>query len=439
MRPIVICLMLTVILVPGLGCRRTTAAQPQPKHLSLANGIRIVVLHVPASKSVSIFTYVPMGLASDGPGQAQWSHLVEHLVVRATVPFGSQQANAETLPDHMRLDFYGTTDNWEEGLSHHARWLQGTEFTEENFIAEKAHVNAECDQLAHNLATYKFAIAAWAQGYRFGRAHAGIKADVDRAALSDIQRYRDERLAVLDRTVVCVVGGLDPRAVLSVVTQRLGSITAEAQAPGPVEAPGGSREMTWDLDARHLVLTWPIPDISANDYPALMVAGQWLTAQLFADEGLKSLAGTALAGADLAVPEGDFFYVSAPLRPMASSDAVRRRFDEHLRSLRSDDMSLSGTPQIGRQLADSLTRMADPAELKALAPPGISPAMIEANLGLQYAMQEYRYGSHRAALAQKLATITAAQVRQAAQKWLAPDKAAVCVLRPSQDVRSVAE
>ena len=359
-----ICATLTLIMVLGVGCRRASVAQPAAESLSLENGIRVVVLHVPGSKSASIFTYLPMGLASDGAGQAQWSHLVEHLVLRTTVPFGSQQGNAETLPDHMRLDFYGTTDNWDEGLSHHARWLEGIPFTEESLRAEKPRVNSECDHVARNLAAHKFAAAAWAQGYRFGRAHAAIKADVERAGLSDIQRYRDERLVVLDRTVVCVVGGLDAKTVLPVVTEQLGKITSEAQVAAAVQAPGGSRDMTWDLDARHLVLTWPIPDITANDYAALMVAGQSLTMRLFADQELKSVVGMALAGADLVTPEGNFFYVSASVRPEASFDAVRRRFDEHLQTLRSDERSLSEAPQIGRQLSEALTTMPDPAQLK---------------------------------------------------------------------------
>ena len=60
----------------------------------------------------------------------------------------------------------------------------------------------------------------------------------------------------------------------------------------------------------------------------------------------------------------------------------------------------------------------------------MTQAMIEGNLGLQYAMHEYRYGAHRTALAEALVTITASGVQQAAQKWLAPEKGVVCALRP---------
>jgi hypothetical protein len=87
---------------------------------------------------------------------------------------------------------------------------------------------------------------------------------------------------------------------------------------------------------------------------------------------------------------------------------------------------------MGQQFADSLTSVPDPAKLEALVGPNLTRAMIEGNIGLQYGMQEYYYGLHRRALAQKLAVTTAGQVRQAAQRWLAPEKGAACILRPRQ-------
>lgn len=105
-----------------------------------------------------------LGLAGDGPGQAQWSHLLEHLVCRSTGLADLSRANAATRPDHMRLDFYGNAANWKEGLSHHHRWLEGAPFTAASLAAEKPKVKSECDFTSKNCATHKLAIAAWAQG-----------------------------------------------------------------------------------------------------------------------------------------------------------------------------------------------------------------------------------------------------------------------------------
>ena len=100
------------------GCARSNPAAPAVK--TLANGIRVVNIHIPASTNVSIFTFLPLGLANDGPGKTQWSHLVEHLVIRSTNP-SLRIANAETQPDHMRLDFYGSLNTWKTGVDHHRR------------------------------------------------------------------------------------------------------------------------------------------------------------------------------------------------------------------------------------------------------------------------------------------------------------------------------
>lgn len=116
--------LLAAMAAVGAGCRPAGTDSPVESHI-LKNGIRIVSVNIPKSTNVSIFTFLPIGLTTDEPGQAQWTHLVEHLVLRTTIPTNSMEANAETLPDHMRLDFYGHTGNWREGFSHHARWLKG--------------------------------------------------------------------------------------------------------------------------------------------------------------------------------------------------------------------------------------------------------------------------------------------------------------------------
>jgi predicted Zn-dependent peptidase len=411
-------------------CQPARANAPRVVRSTLRNKIRVVVIEIEKSENVSIFTFLPLGLAADGPGQGQWAHLVEHLAIRSTVPQGTSQTNAETLPDHMRLDFYGNTENWQEGLSHHARWLKGVPFTAENLRQEKLQANAECDFTAKRLATHKFAMAVWAQGFRHGQAHAALKGDVSRAGLAEIQQYRDQHLAVLDRTLVCIVGGLSAEVVQPVVAKHLGEITTRARIPAVVKVHEGSREMTWDLDARHLVLTWPIPHPTDKSFAPLMVAERLLMVRAFSDAELKALTGMVLVGTDLAVPEGDFFYVSASLQPDASFDAVRGRINAHVEALRSGEVGGPQVAMMAQQLALMLTAPADPAAAKALAPPNVSAAMLEGNLGLQWGMLEFRYGDRRSALAAALRSVDAKAVQHAATVYLASERQSGCAISP---------
>ena len=420
--------LLILLVMFGTGCRPTLAAPATITSTNLANGIRLVSIHFPGSTNVSIFGFLPMGLTSDEPGQAQWSHLVEHLAIRSTMPADSPHANAETLPDHMRLDFYGNTANWMEGLSHHRRWIEGVPFTEASLATEKPKVLAECDFTARNFATHKFAVAAWSQGFRYDTKHIALKGDVTKAAMADVQRFRDERLVVSNHVTVCIVGGVESKAAFAEAEKQLGSLRLPAKLAPASKVAWTNLDLTWDLDARHLLLTWRIPGFHQPEHAALMVAAQWLTMQLAMDQDLKSQIGMAFAGADLATPEGNLFFVSAPLRPGAEIEAVRKAIMKQVESLASTEIAQAA--MIGRQLAANITEVPDPQTLKSQLPPGMSLAMLEGNLGLQAGLHEHRYTSHKSTLAKHLAAVSPGKVQEAVRAHLPAEKAAACRLRP---------
>ena len=105
-----------------------SAAPPEVTRFTLSNGIRVVNFYVENSTDVGIFSYLPLGLVTDGKAKAQWSHLIEHLTLRTTGPIDYNTISAETMADNMRLDFRGNTDNWTQGLELHAKWLSGLPF-----------------------------------------------------------------------------------------------------------------------------------------------------------------------------------------------------------------------------------------------------------------------------------------------------------------------
>jgi len=65
-----------------------------------------------------------------------------------------------------------------------------------------------------------------------------------------------------------------------------GAIRSNATRPALLQMRDSSRDMTWDLNASHILLTWPIPDFSTDDYAALMVASRlvwWATGHCIYD------------------------------------------------------------------------------------------------------------------------------------------------------------
>lgn len=414
----------------SLGCLPGSAATPVTKSWSLTNSIRVVSVYFPNSTNVSIFTYSPMGLASDGPKQAQWAHLVEHLVIRSTVADDLSIANAETLPDHMRLDFYGNVSNWKDGLSHHRRWLEGVPFTERNLVAEKPKVKSECDYTTKNLATHKFALAAWAQGVRHGETSAALKGDIDRASLAEIQAYRDGHLVVLSNVVVCVVGGVAPEEVRAEAARQLEPIQCKGKLATTLKLHPGKHEMSWDLNSRHLVLSWPIPGPEEPAFAPLMVAGQRLMMLFYSDGQLKALTGMTFAGADLRTPEGNFFYVSTSVRPDSSFAEVEKVLAKYVSDLSAPGADLSWAPMFGQQLAENLSSLPDLNTLKAQLPPNVTMEQVEGNLGLQWGMNEFRYGAQKTSLAANLRRLKAEEVRQAAKKYLSSSNYTSVTLQP---------
>jgi hypothetical protein len=397
---------------------------------TLGNGIRVVLLPVPESTSVSIFTYLPMGLALDDAGKTQWSHLVEHMAIRSTHQPNSMEANAETLSDHMRLDFYGTTSNWKQGAGYHADWLRGLPYTQENLDREKVAANSECDTTAERFFTNKFAIAAWTQALRHGQSHASVKGDLEKAALADLQAYRDARLAVLDRAVVCIVGGVDRTAAEPVLVEKFGSIASTAKLPQPVTIDYTKMEVTWDLPTRHIVMTWPIPDSATADFAVLYAAAAMLNMEIHGDQELNRLVGGCLAGADLSTPEGTFFYINACCKPDGPLDdvvaAIERRFQSFLQG-----PSIAKLPEIAKQFAYQLQHVPDPEEVKKQYPAGTSTAMIEGNIGIQYGMAEFRFGPGQTKLVQNLESLTGESIRSALDSNLSSEKRHVLRILPS--------
>ena len=99
-----------------------SAAPPEVTRFTLSNGIQVVNLYVEDSTDVCIFSYLPLGLVADGKAKTQWSHLIEHLVLRTTGPIHNYvERNGQTTHHGMHLDFIGTTDNWKQGLELQAK------------------------------------------------------------------------------------------------------------------------------------------------------------------------------------------------------------------------------------------------------------------------------------------------------------------------------
>jgi hypothetical protein len=85
--------------------------------------------------------------------------------------------------------------------------------------------------------------------------------------------------------------------------------------------------MTWDLNARHLVLTWPCQHSKLRIFSPFGSRAM-AKCSVFSDAELKKQTGMVFAGADLVTPEGNFFYVSRRCCPAAHLNRCRRKYTD---------------------------------------------------------------------------------------------------------------
>lgn len=432
---------LAAVLVGLLACSGVLAAPPAVSRFVLPNGIRVVVLHAPKCKHLAIISCLPLGLAADGKGKTQWSHLVEHLTLRTTGPITDyQKRNGETMAQGIHLDFLGTSDEWKQGLDLHAKWLSGAPFSAESLREELPKALAEVTTTSARQFTHKWATAAWCQVARHGRSDVAVRGDLQSARLGDVQAYRDRHLAPLDRVVVCVIGGIEPDTLKPALQERLGGITSAAKAlPAATARPAAAkrRDATWDLDVTHYVETYPIVPRDHKDYPAITVAAAMLRQSLFKDTELRESAGLVLCGTDLVTPEQAYLHVSAPLKPGADAAKVARLIERHVGRLRRRGNELQ-IPMLAAALSRQMSAPPDLAVAMRHKPAQVTAALIVANVALQWGLLEFQFGEALPALAKAVGRVSAANVASVAERYLSSDRRATLILTPRKAAKQPA-
>ena len=410
----------------------TFAAPPEVTRFTLSNGIKVVNLYVEDSTDVCIFSYLPLGLATDGKAKTQWSHLIEHLTIRTTGPIDFRTSSAETMADNMRLEFIGNTDNWTQGLEKQAKWLSGLPFSEKSLAEELPNALSEIDTTEARLATHKWASAAWNQVFRHGETAISMRGDVQSAQLSELQAYRDQHLVQADRVLLCVIGGVKAETLQPVMEEQLGTINLTAKTLPPATATPAAvkdRTATWDIDVTHYMETYAIPHPEDEDYPALYIANALLNLGLMQDAELKELIGFVLCSVDLGTPEQTYLQISASLKPDTDVEKVKQRIRQLVNRLKQPENNAQvamAAPSLSMQFSSPL----DIEMVKHQIPAGTSTTMALGNIGVWWGMLEYQYGDILPQLASAFAKVSAGDVADVVNQYLTEDARMTLVLTP---------
>ena len=407
-------------------------AAPKVTRFTLSNGIRVVNLYVENSADVGIFSYLPLGLVTDGKAKAQWSYLVNYLTVRTAGPIDYNTRNGETMADNMRLEFIGNTDTWTQGLELHAKWLDGLPFSAESLAEARPNALSQIDYVEANLATHKFAHAAWNQVFRHGETDIAMRTGIQSAELSELQEYRDQHLVQADRVLLCVIGGVDPETLKQTMEKQLGAISlSEKTLPQSTVPPEIAKDQnaTWDINVTHYIETYPIPRPENQDYPALYIASLLLRLACIQDPQLKELTGHVFCAVDLVTPEQVYLYVSASLKPDADIEKVKQRVQELMNVLRQPENN-SQVPMYAEYLSMELSAPPDMKTLMENKPENMTETLRLLQFGVSWGTIEYQYGPTLSQLASAFANVSADDVASAVNRYLTEDHRMTLLLTP---------
>ncbi|MYF99025.1 sigma-70 family RNA polymerase sigma factor [Candidatus Poribacteria bacterium] len=405
---------------------------PKLTRFTLSNGIRVVNLYVENSSDVGIFSYLPLGLVTDGKAKPQWSQLVNRLTVKSAGPIDYKTSGAETMTDNMRIDFIGSPDTWMQGVDKHAKWLSGLPFSEDVLTEEVPNVLSQIDYVEKNLASHKFSHTAWNQVFRHGETDIEIRESIKSAKLDELQEYRDLHLLQADRVLLCVIGGVDIEILKQTLERQLGSINIpENRLPEATVSPviGKDQNATWDINVTHYIETYPIPRPEDKDYPALFVASGLIQFAIGKDEQLKEQTGYVVSGIDLATPEQIYYYVNASLKPETDLEKVKERIRQLTNQLRQPENNRQ-VAMVTNYLSQELSAPPDMKTLMQNKPENVPESMWLLQLGVSWGMLEYKYGETMSQLAKAIANVSTDDVASVVNRYFTEDRRMTLVLSP---------
>ena len=378
--------------------RGTCVRAVQPDVVRLGNGIRLVFLPFEGSSDIEIITTVPIGLCSDEKNHAQWSHLIEHLVVTQDGVHSFDEINAETMSDCMHLDYTRPADTWKTGLQTHARWLEAPSFERDAVEREIGRVIDEVNGLAASGRTMKFANGAWAQAIRYGCEHVDMNGDVQRADAGELAAYFGRRFFDGPPPVTVIAGRFDRVQIEQAARELLEPIelsAASKEPPAWIAPENVPTQITWDLPTSHFVVAWRIPDdISLAELAHLHASAAALSQQIAVSAASYIRPGTyVLPEIDLRIAGRR--YVLLNLTMQNADQATITQAKEDVRKAAKALATARGpTRAMGRLMtAQQWQQLDDPAAVKQqLAVQGVPRRTIEGNLAVAASLREFEFG-----------------------------------------------
>jgi zinc protease len=405
---------------------------------TLANGLRVVVSPDPSVPNVTVNLWVNVGSRHEAPGRTGFAHLFEHLMFQGSRNVKSGEHFAALMAEGGRLNattWFDRTNYFEtvpKGALDLALWLEADRHghlldavTQENLDNQRDVVKEEkrqrYDNVPYGHALIEVYAAVFPEGHPYHHPTIGSMEDLDAASLDDVHGFFRTYYGP-NNTVLTLVGDLTPEEGFAAAERYFGELPASAAPPrGPVDplAPLESPvrvERVEDVpnDRLHLAFRLPVDN----------------TAELFACSlALDAIGALGISRLVQRLVRREQVANAVQAHAMGFVDGVSLGFIvlDIADGAQPDDVEARALEELARFAAEGPTE----AELEA------ARAQAERSWLSALASQEERADliSQHVLLhddpqfvntyLDRLLSITAEQVRQAAATWLRPESRAV--------------
>jgi zinc protease len=414
-----------------------TGIDPASVHREvLPNGLTVLVRRDPSTPVVAIVTYVKAGYFDETDDVVGIAHVLEHMYFKGTPQRGVGEIakatkseggylNASTIYDHTVYYTVLPSAGFAAGLAIQADAYANSSIDADELRRELEVIIQEAKRKADNPSsvTVESLYALLHERHRMRRWRIGREPGLRRLTRDDLVRFY-RNFYRPSTTVLSIVGDVDIDAAMREVSLRYGSLTDApvVRDPGPAEADWRGfryQELAGDIAQPELAIGWRTIGSLHDDSPALdalaSVLGAGRGSRLYQRVREQQLVASVSAH-HYTPTEVGVFVAHAEARDTTTAEAVAAIWREIAlaRDGGVDDGELERTRRI---FESSWLRRLETMEGQAN------------HLAEWEALGDWRLGEQ---YFDRMMAVTGADIAEVAERYLAPDRAAVLVYRPER-------
>lgn len=262
------------------------AAEDTPRLATLANGLRVLVLHTPQRETVDMSVFVHTGSQHEAARDNGISHMVEHMAFKGTASRDCQrinldaeslgaQVNAHTDKDHSAFHIVGLVRDAEAFVHLLADIVQHGSFPADELERERQvilHEYVEDEDDALSVAFRLFDKLSYGS-HPLAQPVIGLRRHIERFKREELLAYVQRQYSAAN-TVLAVAGDVDAQAIVRAAEAAFGAMPRGSEnRVAPPQWLGGLRTRALAGSPQtHVVLGFPLPSLAGAHQAGVVAA-----------------------------------------------------------------------------------------------------------------------------------------------------------------------